>query len=427
MAEPEPDFSEVSYADASTLGEEDLQPKPPPAAAAPLTDSAGMTADYTALLTEDVSSETAFGRAAIKLEAARHPEPVHSVSDEQGLGFNWNELPVVLSHYDLGTIKRLEVFKRGSRRAPKAVMSSDRGVFLLKRRQGTDETRSRIITAHRVQRQLLAGGYPTPSLVPTRRSGSTLVHVGAHVYELFEFVRGEPFDRSAESAGAGGRALGRMHKLLADFAHAKDAPRGSFHQSPVVPRAFERAHEMFAKVLPASAVAAGRACLDALQRDAQTAADLADACGAADGPDQINHGDWHPGNMLYSKDSKIIGVVDYDSIRLQNPLLDLANGALQFSAIGGVDPSQWPDDLDVRRFASFVCGYSREMPVTEEKIAAIPWLMAEALTVEALLPIASRGAFAGVRGDIMLSVVQRKMDWLMTNAKMLNQAVAEVV
>ena len=41
------------------------------------------------------------------------------------------ELAMVLSHYDIGPIRRIENYPRGSRRAPKARVSTSRGEFLL--------------------------------------------------------------------------------------------------------------------------------------------------------------------------------------------------------------------------------------------------------------------------------------------------------
>src|SRR5690606_8873090 len=48
--------------------------------------------------------------------------------------FGRDELVMVLSHYDLGVVTQIEEFRRGSRRAPKLVIRTDRGQFLLKRR-----------------------------------------------------------------------------------------------------------------------------------------------------------------------------------------------------------------------------------------------------------------------------------------------------
>jgi aminoglycoside phosphotransferase (APT) family kinase protein len=41
---------------------------------------------------------------------------------------------------------------------------------------------------------------------------------------------------------------------------------------------------------------------------------------------QAVHGDWHPGNMLFSK-HKIAVVLDFDSTKIALPIAGLANGA----------------------------------------------------------------------------------------------------
>jgi len=54
--------------------------------------------------------------------------------------FNAEELAICLSHYDLGIIKGIAAFSRGSRNAPKAIINCERGRFLFKRRnKGVDE------------------------------------------------------------------------------------------------------------------------------------------------------------------------------------------------------------------------------------------------------------------------------------------------
>src|SRR6478736_6606924 len=104
MANEQPDISEMSYAGGAA--ELDLQPKVAPSSQS--VDAGETTSDYSALLTEPIGTKTQFGRAAIRLEEPAPAEPAPALSDEQGLGYAWNELPLVLSHYDLGTIKRIE-------------------------------------------------------------------------------------------------------------------------------------------------------------------------------------------------------------------------------------------------------------------------------------------------------------------------------
>ena len=50
--------------------------------------------------------------------------------------------------------------------------------------------------------------------------------------------------------------------------------------------------------------------------------------------------------MLY-RDNHVVAVIDYDSARQLPRIIDIANGALQFSIVGGdEDVGKWPDYLD---------------------------------------------------------------------------------
>ena len=48
--------------------------------------------------------------------------------------FSAEELAVVLSHFDIGIVESVTEYPRGSRKAPKLLIQSDQGKFLLKRR-----------------------------------------------------------------------------------------------------------------------------------------------------------------------------------------------------------------------------------------------------------------------------------------------------
>jgi Ser/Thr protein kinase RdoA (MazF antagonist) len=83
--------------------------------------------------------------------------------------------------------------------------------------------------------------------------------------------------------------------------------------------------------------------------------------------------------MLF-RDNHVVAVIDYDSSRQLPRIIDIANGALQFSIIGGdEDVSKWPDYLDESRFKRFIRGYDEVMLLSDAEIRAMPWLMAEAL------------------------------------------------
>jgi homoserine kinase type II len=136
-------------------------------------------------------------------------------------------------------------------------------------------------------------------------------------------------------------------------------------------------------------------------------------------PKQIVHADWHPGNMLF-RDNHVVAVIDYDSARLLPRIIDIANGALQFSILGGdEDVNKWPDYPDESRFKRFLRGYDEVMLLSQAEIATIPHLMIEALIAEAVFPIAATGQFGRMDGMAFLQMVTRKVKWLQNNAQML--------
>jgi hypothetical protein len=63
-----------------------------------------------------------------------------------------------------------------------------------------------------------------------------------------------------------------------------------------------------------------------------------------------------------------------------------------------------------------VRGYDEVMILSEAEVRAMPWLMAEALMAEAVLPIAVTGTFGRLGGLGFLQMVQRKVNWLTHNS-----------
>jgi homoserine kinase type II len=146
------------------------------------------------------------------------------------------------------------------------------------------------------------------------------------------------------------------------------------------------------------------------------AAETCEHLGMDGWPKQIVHADWHPGNMLF-RDNRVVAVIDYDSARFLPRIIDIANGALQFSIIGGdEDVSKWPEYLDESRFKRFLRGYDEVNLLSEAEIKTIPWLMVEALIAEAVFPIAATGSFGRMEGMAFLNMVQRKIHWMQRSA-----------
>lgn len=324
--------------------------------------------------------------------------------------FDGAELTVVCSHYDIGVIRAVKAYRRGSSRAPKAAIKTSTGLFLLKRRAPGRDNPYRVAFTHAVQLHLARHHYPVPRLVGTRDENNSMLQVNGRIYEMFEFVRGEPFDGSGAQAGEAGRALAWFHRLMANHSSRWTAPRGTYHRAPGLDTHFAALGD---RLGPES-----RSVADRLRACLSEAAERVEALGAADWPDQIIHADWHPGNLLFHE-GKAVAVLDFDSARLAPRAMDVANGVLQFSVVmEGANPSSWPAEPDKARIRRFMSRYEEvdDCRLSESEIQALPWLMLEALVVESVVPVARHGHFGGLPGLSMLAAAERKAEWLARNA-----------
>ncbi len=127
---------------------------------------------------------------------------------------------------------------------------------------------------------------------------------------------------------------------------------------------------------------------------------------------RIIHGDWHPGNMLFSR-RKVTAVLDFDSVRIAPPMTDLANAMLQFSIVGGrPNPADWPDFFDTEKLIQVLNGYRRINKLDKKRTDSLLDLMIETMIAEAVLPIAATGFFGHLSGLEFLQMIRRKADWI---------------
>jgi len=334
-----------------------------------------------------------------------------------GANFASEELVRVLSHYDVGVVHRVRSLPAGNRRAPKVIVHADKGTFLLKRRPRGRDDMNRVAFAHAVQRHLAARGFPVTSLVATSDEHKTVLNVDNHIYELFAFVTGSRCDGSAEATTDAGRHLAHLHVCLRDFAHDYEPFQGSFHDSATV-----RQHlQMIRTDKRTGSLQRAAAVTESLVIRYDRSSNRVDRVGYASWKRQVIHGDWHPGNLLFS-DRKVVGVVDFDSIRIAPPVTDLANGMLQFSILGvSPDPAQWPDALDQERLLQFLAGYREVVPLSKHKLYGLVDLMIEAMVAEAVLPVAATGFFGDHSGLDFLRMIVRKTKWLRRHRKELTE------
>jgi Ser/Thr protein kinase RdoA (MazF antagonist) len=334
-----------------------------------------------------------------------------------GANFSSEELVRVLSHYDIGVVHRVKPLTAGNRRAPKVIVTADKGTFLLKRRPRGRDDLQRVTFAHAVQQHLADRAYPVTSLLTPTDERITALSLENHIYEFFQYVTGTRYDGSEEATREAGRQLGLFHKHLAELSGPDEPSPLCFHDSALVRRhitlissdkrteAGRRMHAVAQELL--------------LRYDKSSA--RVNELRFKSWKRQIVHGDWHPGNLLFSG-HKIVAVVDFDSIRVAPPVTDLANGMLQFSIVAdGPNPADWPAHFDRGRVLAFLAGYRESIRLSERKRYGLVDLMIESMIAEAVLPVAATGSFGQHSGLDFLQMILRKTKWLRRHRRELRE------
>ncbi len=328
------------------------------------------------------------------------------------------ELARVCSHYDLGEVTSARKLKRGSGQSPKVVLESSTGIFLLKRRAPGRDDPATVAIAHEVQLFLARHGFPTPALLGTRRSNNSMLQLDGRVYELFSFVRGVGYNRSVVQTEQAGLTLSRLHLMLRDLAPSWTPVIGAYHAA----RGVLQRLATIPSLLQDPQIRETTRALEGLYRQA---AETANRFASDWRPDQLIHADWHPGNMIFASDesSRVLAVLDFDSVRKAPPIVDFANAALQFAILRRTGPAahdakQKPDEIDLTRFQALCRGYhdANRQPLRPGEVQALPWLMVEALVTEAAVTIAATGKFGPMGGTEMLRLVLRKAQWIEDHA-----------
>lgn len=329
--------------------------------------------------------------------------------------FSPDELKDVLAHYEVGLIESMRSFARGSRHAPKLILHTAAGKFLLKRRAvGRDDPR-RVAFNHALLIHLRRNRFPVPRVIHTIE-GPTVLRLHNHVYELFELIEGDPYDRSLDQTQHAGRTLAKFHLAARDLETRWPAPHSGFHALSAV---LQGLNSIPTTVSSHDSVAGHEAELLSLTQElyerVEDAAAAVEAAGFRTWPEQIVHGDWHPGNMLFRR-ARVLAVVDLDSARMQPAVTDVANGVLQFSILrSSLEPEEWPSFFDETRMRRFLAGYLTKAVLTSEQRRVIPHLMIESLIAECVVPVAATGSLGPMPGFGVLQMVRRKVRWILDN------------
>lgn len=330
--------------------------------------------------------------------------------------FATDELAIVLSHYDIGIIEAMAEYPRGSRKAPKLLIQAEHGKFLLKRRARGKDDPFKVAFSHALQMYLAGKQFPLPHLIGTKKDNNSMLQWRGTVYELFEYISGKSYPQTLEATFDSGRILSLYHKLLLEFKTEFQPSTGSYHMAPAVETGLRSISQSMGQSQNGAEILK---MLSFLLDSYNYAANQVEELGLENWPKQIVHADWHPGNMLF-RDNHVVAVIDYDAARLLPRIVDIANGALQFSILGGEgDVDKWPEYIDESRFKRFLRGYDEVMLLSHAEVKALPWLMVEALIAEAVFPIAATGNFGRLEGLKFLQMVQRKVYWMTHHAERL--------
>jgi homoserine kinase type II len=336
-----------------------------------------------------------------------------------GARFTSDELAEVLSRYDIGKIRKVMRLVGGSKNAPKIVVTTTRGRFLLKRRlQGRDDA-YRVTFAHAVQAHLAKRYFPVAPLLTTRDELGTILQLRGNIYEIFKFVGGSRYTGSAEATIDTGRQLAKFHQYLTNFKFEWEPLKASFHDSTTV-----RGHlKTVASDIYQSNERKLLRCGEELMSLYNRASVRVNELGFDSWPQQVVHGDWHPGNMLFDKD-KLVAVLDFDSVKIAPPITDLANAMLQFSLVGyQPNPADWPDYLDQAKLVQVLDGYREVIKLDTHHLDSLLDLMVETMIAESVLPIAATGFFGNLKGTDFLKMIVRKARWIHDNRKTLTEAI----
>lgn len=324
-----------------------------------------------------------------------------------------DELVMILSRYDIGAIQRIKNYNKGSRQAPKLIVGSTKGKYLLKRRAIGRDAIDRVNFSHIVQKKLGDHRFPVAGLVETV-DGNTLVEHDGRIYELFHFINGHRFDKSKPEAAESGRVLAHCHDILREFSEEPAVKKTSFHQIKTTKKTISEVVDVLSNYENKSSLEGmdETACYIGEQFDKAKFA--TESVGFSSLPTSVVHGDWHPGNMLY-EDGEIVAVIDFDSLRIAQRITDIANGVLQFSMrMGTDDVNNWPNSFRGHTIRSMVQGYNAftVSPLLPSELSIIPSLMKEALIVESVFHVHRTGSFGKIPGSDFLRMVERKLRWI---------------
>ena len=136
-----------------------------------------------------------------------------------GGGLSPREISAVLSQFSIGEVESIRPLLAGSTQAPKARVTTDSGVFLLKRLAPSRSDLEGMRFQHRILRHLTIAGFPVAEL-QISNDNVTMVSHDAHYYELCRWVEGKRYQFQIAAAKACGAAMAAIATAVVSSSRA---------------------------------------------------------------------------------------------------------------------------------------------------------------------------------------------------------------
>lgn len=218
-------------------------------------------------------------------------------------------------------------------------------IFILKHRA----TRSRVWEEYDLLQWLTMQGQPISPLIYTEE-GTPWAEYRLGIYVLYRFVEGVPGDRldllSPDFAREAGSTLARLHLALAGYPASDSFP------------VFDLFHEVASFAWPAAQAHAALKFGHGLHDLEEVLSELVNPYEVL--PRQLIHRDFHPGNLIF-REGKLVGVLDFDRVRLGIRLFDLCYLATAVLSEGFDDPKKRQEWLGFVR--ELVAAYNGAAPL----------------------------------------------------------------